>query len=261
MFGWFKKRHASPTVRQEVIGEVPLPSGTLLLDDPMSIGVAEGLRIEGLPITALPIRAQIVRYPEGGERIASIRLGAPPAARETRQIIGKIGIDSATVVALDATAFERHWQEVGPARIGVTSGGISHHAVTTLIERQFGLRARQTGPFLAEFVQPISEELEAQIIAFLQTFPKYAKFPFIYFRIKTNNTQERISDAMTDCKWSDVTLDDASGSSLIAMKSGFGDGIYTVDGIYSSGDLFAVEVEFVGPAQEKIIKAFPMLRH
>jgi hypothetical protein len=34
-----------------------------------------------------------------------------------------------------------------------------------------------------------------------------------------------------------------------------------VEGLYRSGRLIGVEVEFLGPAQDEFLKAFPIFRH
>lgn len=95
----------------------------------------------------------------------------------------------------------------------------------------------------------------------MQTFPEYSKFTFMYFRVKTMNTCEHIQEAMRDQFWTEVVLDEVCGASLLAFSSGFGDGRYSVEGLYHSGELVGVEIEFIGPAQDKILEAFPMLRY
>jgi hypothetical protein len=169
-------------------------------------------------------------------------------------------VDSATVIAVDRRAYEQHWQEVGPSRIGHI-GTPEHRKVARLIEKQFGLKSRKVSAVVSEFEEPISEELEAKITTYLETFPEYADFSFMYFRVKTMSTRERIQEAMRDGLWAEVVLVQPNGPSLLAVSSGFGDGSYPVEGVHSSGKLMAVEVEFIGPAQDKILKAFPILRY
>ena len=169
-------------------------------------------------------------------------------------------MDSATVVAVDADVYEQHWKEVGSERIGQI-GIPEHRKIARLIEKRFGLKSRQVNVVVSEFEEPISEELEKEIQAYLQTFPEYAEHTFFYFRVKTMNTFERISEAMRERRWAEVVLDEVSGASLLAFSSGFGDGRYPVEGLYNSGELAGVEVEFIGPAQDKILEAFPILRY
>jgi hypothetical protein len=94
----------------------------------------------------------------------------------------------------------------------------------------------------------------------LKTLPECAKFPFLYFSVRTMNTRERVQKATLDQQWCEVVLDESSGASLVAVQSGFGDGTYPVDGLYRSGQLIGVEVEFIGPGQEGLLEAFPVLR-
>ncbi len=83
----------------------------------------------------------------------------------------------------------------------------------------------------------------------------------IHFRVNTRNTVERLFDATQGRLWTEFVLDGASGATLLSFQSGFGDGSYPVDGLYSSEGLAAVEVEFIGPAQDEVLKAFPILRY
>ena len=53
----------------------------------------------------------------------------------------------------------------------------------------------------------------------------------------------------------------ATGSHPVGDASGFGDGRYTVEALSRGGELLAVEVRFIGPEQEPILEAFPMLRY
>ena len=46
----------------------------------------------------------------------------------------------------------------------------------------------RVNPVRAEVVGPVPERLEAEIEAFLHTDPRYADFPFMHFRVQTNNS-------------------------------------------------------------------------
>lgn len=48
---------------------------------------------------------------------------------------------------------------------------------------------------------------------------------------------------------------------MFAVKTGYGDGEYHVDGLYDGDELRAVEVEFIGPQRDEILEAFPILRY
>jgi len=123
------------------------------------------------------------------------------------------------------------------------------------------LRSREVSFCQSEFEQPISQQLEARITAYLQTFPEYAEYTFMYFRVETKNSFDRILEAVADRLWDEVILDESSGASLLVVSAGFGDGTYPVEGLCGGGELRAVEVEFIGPAQDEMLKAFPLLRY
>src|SRR5262245_65666372 len=78
--------------------------------------VYAAVRIEGVPEGRFPVLAQLIRYPQGGVRIAKIGLAFRPGTPESREQLGTIGVDSASVVAVDAGVFERHWKQIGPER-------------------------------------------------------------------------------------------------------------------------------------------------
>jgi hypothetical protein len=260
LWNWLKWKGSpgTPTVQQTTIGELQVPSGVLLLADPMHH--FDPVRIEAVSRGRFPGHAQFIHYPEGGQRIAKVGLAFRGGTPESRQVLGSVGVDTATVFAVDAGVYEQFWQEVGPERIGRTRTPTDHRAVARLIEQEFGLKSRQVDFLASEFEEPISEELEERILAYLQTFPEYAEFTWVYFHVQTMNTFERILEAMRDRFWTEVVLDVVGGASLLAFSSGFGDGTYPVEGLYRSGELVGVEVEFIGPAQDKVLEAFPMLR-
>lgn len=262
MWSWFKRKRVpeAPTYSQTRIGELEVYSGTILLADPM----VWDLRVEGVPEGRHPVWAMLIEYPEGGTRVARIGLafspGAPEETNEQRKL-GTIGVDSGSVIAVDEQTLKECWKDVGPERIGLTGTPQHHRKVARLIEKEFGLRWREVNFLQSQFLEPISEELEERITAYLQTFPEYAEFTFMYFRVQTKNTFERVMDAMDDRLWNEVVLDEESGRSLLVISSGFGDGCYDAVGLFRGEELVAVEVEFIGPAQDKVLEAFPMLRY
>jgi hypothetical protein len=260
MRDWWQKHEGEPQVNQCEIGEVGVRSGSLLIADPMYIG--SPCRIAGLPSGRFPVVAQIIAYPEGSKRIAGVAIRFRPGVVTMRKPLGKIGVDSAMVIALDEQTYRDRWQEIGPERVGMTHSPNDNRRVAQLIEDKFHLRWRPLNGFQSMFLEPISEDLENQITDYLKTFPEYTDYPFMYFRVETNNTLDRIMDAMSDAAWSKVVLNDDpyEPESVIAISSGFGDGSYDLMGVYNGEELLAVEIIFIGPEQDRILEGFPLLR-
>jgi hypothetical protein len=261
MWDWFRRRKRvpeTPAVSRKVMGEIRVVSGTLLLADPGQL--YDPVRIEGVPPGQVPAVAEVIRYPEGGRRVAKVGLHFRPGEAESCQTLGRLSVDSGMAVALDARTYETCWKEVGPARVGRTGTPKEHRRVASLIGEKFGLRRREVSPLESEFLEPVSEELEGRITDYLRTFPEYADFPFMYFRVDTRKSFELVQECLGERLWGDITLDEGTGEGLLAFSSGFGDGSYPVEGLYRSGELVGAEVQFIGPAQEKVLEAFPVLR-
>ncbi len=261
MWNWFgrKRRPQAPTTAGATLGALEISSGSLLIADPKYL--YDPVRIDGVPPGRLVVQAEVIQYPEGGRHIKKIDLQFRSGQFESRRELGKIGVDSACVVLIDAETYERFWNEVGPERIGLTSTPNDHLRVAELIRKQFGLKSREVSSLHSRFLDPISEEMESRIIAFLKTFPEFAKFPFMYFRVETGNTFTKLQQAKSNRPWCQMVLDEASGANLFAVTSGFGDGSYCVEGLYGSQELLGVEVEFIGHEQDKVLESFPYLRY
>jgi hypothetical protein len=261
VWNWFKRKQDenSPTFRQMTTGELHVESGTILLADPMCMD--DPVRIQGVPPGRWPFWGLIVRYPEGGERLAKIGLQLRPGIAQERRPLGNIPVDSAVVVAVDEQTYQTGWREVGPARVGCLCSPAHNEQVARLIGRKFGLKSHGVNGVRSEFDEPISEEMEERIIAYLQTFPFYAEHTFLYFHVETNNTFYLVQESINDRLWGEVVLDTDSGFNLLAFSSGFGDGSYSVEGLYNSEELRRVEIAFIDAAQDKVLEAFPLLRY
>jgi len=258
---WLKREPgpAVPVFIPTLIGTLEAPSGTLLLADPSDI-LDDSVRIEGVPPGRFDARGQIICYPEGGKRIAKVSFAFRPGEAESRDEIGRLGVDTGHAVAVDAGVCQRHWKVVGPERIGAVPLP-NQKEVARLIQKRFGLTLRAGVEFGYEFEGPISEELEAQILAYVQTLPEYAEMPFLAFRVKTMNSLERLQAATRGSRWEEFVLDQTTGASLLAFNTGFGDGVYPVEGLYRATELLGVEVQFIGPAQDELLRAFPIFRY
>src|SRR4029078_5521025 len=95
---------------------------------------------------------------------------------------------------------------------------------------------------------------------YLKTFTEHADYAFMYFRVETNNTFDRIQEAMSDASWAEVALTEDGDEGLVVFTSGFGDGSYNLIGVYGNEGLLAAEITFIGPEQDKILEGFPFLR-
>jgi hypothetical protein len=257
---WFQRKRTpeTPAISSATIGGVAITSGSLLIVDPTYF--YEPVQIEGIPPGRVPVEADIIQYPEGGRHIKEIAIRFRPGQVESRRVLGQVGVDSASVVLLDAATYQQFWQEVGPERIGLTSTPDHHRRVAELIRKKFGLKFRELSIIHSQFLDPISEEMETRIVAFLKTFPEYEKHTFMYFRIESGDTFQTLQRAMAHAPWCEMVLDEASGANLVAVTSGFGDGSYLVEGLHGSQDLLGVEIEFIGATQDKVLESFPHLR-
>lgn len=160
MLNWFKRKRAAqiPTVTQVEIGELQVDSGTLLLADPMYLD--HPVSVEGIPPGRYQVCAQIIRYPEGGQRVARVGMNVRTGNVEARRTIREIAVDSGMIVAVDALACKTHWKEVGPERIGRTGTPGEHRRVARLIAKEFGLKSREVNFLHSVLEKPVSEGLE-----------------------------------------------------------------------------------------------------
>lgn len=221
---WFKLKRgpSKPVCRQLEIGEVCIESGCLLFGDPAELTAST--TIDDIPLGSHSVQALTIYYPKGGfSRVAKIGIRFRPGTEESRKKIGDIGGESSMIMAVDADTLKTHWQEVGPARFGISSGQ-SYPKVTKLIQKRFGIKWEPRSICSAKSVQPISEELEAEITAYLETFPEYASNSFLYFYVETENSYQRIARSLGENAWSEVELDPVSHASVLAFSSGYGDG-------------------------------------
>jgi hypothetical protein len=265
MFAWLNRfrKNTEPTVQVEQIGSLNCHSGSLLIREPMGIS-GDPHFLPDIPIGDHPVFVQMIRYPEGGRRVAKLGIRFREGQPIERKQLDELGIDSAKCVFLDYGDFKKYWDFEGPVRFGRTTilDGKSH--VAELLADQFDLtwRAAPDG-YSLECTEPISVELEEQINAYLKTVPGFSPYPFFYFRVVTMTTSDRVAEAMLieDGPWVELRLDEAGTARLYAIKTGFGDGLYNVEGLFDNEGIIAIEIEFIGPEQEKLLEAFPVLRY
>lgn len=255
---WFtlKRDPAIPICRQSEIGTVRVESGCLLLGDPTYI--SDMTRIDGIPSGEHSVHALSVRYPAGFSRLAKIGIRFQPGITDSQRKIGGFDVESGMAVVADCDVIQQHWAEVGPARIGISCGKDSRR-VAKLIEKQFGVKWVPRSITSMKSVQPISEQLEEQITAYLQTFPEFEKYTFIYFSIHTENSYDRVAASLQNGAWNEVELDPISHAALLVMSTGYGDGQYDLFGIFQGNKLLGIECEFFGVEMDEALIGAPAL--
>ncbi len=167
------------------IGDLPSPSGKLILADSSTLASVEisNIAVEKVRLSALVMQSEGVI-----DDIKKIYLtcGDTSGPLESREV-GQLLVDCHRFFAADYSDFDRNWTQTGPERLGQISLAGNPH-VTKLLVRQFGLKIRKVNPISAEVTTPISVELERDINKYLSTFPEYAQFPFMKFRVETNGS-------------------------------------------------------------------------
>jgi len=258
MRNWFRRKRESPSVQQTEVGKLRVHSGTVLVGDPSYL--PDGVELKDVPLGDHPVVAHLITYPEGGRRVAGVNLKFTSEGGGTLHKIGEVPVDSAKVAVLDASTFEQFWELEGAARLGVIATP-QHRHIAGLLKKRFQLESRDVNAFRSELVEPVSEELEAEIVAYLETFPDYAACSFMFFRVESRNTCEQLETALSSHVICEMVLDEPTGANLLAFQSGLGDGTYPVFLRQSQGQSGEVVVEFIGPDQEKVLEAFPLLRY
>jgi hypothetical protein len=210
----------------------------MLLADPQWSSTVE---VRDIPPDRHPAIVETLDNGQGDCRVAKLAFQFTEGGDGAPTVVGKVGIDTATLVAVDEGHRNRYWTETGPDRIGVVPIRKKGDIIALLKER-FGLDCVPVGRVRANVVQPISVELEDEIGAYLKTIPEFAKYPRMFFRVQTNNTLERVMDTKS---WSLLTLDKASCAQLVAVTTGFGDGNYPVNVYSRDGKTSRVEVTFI----------------
>jgi hypothetical protein len=235
-----------PTVTQKLLGILKLRSGTLALGDPQYL---PSLEVPHIAAEEVAISAQLWRYPSGKETVTalSLRLGDDTGVGPARKI-GEVGIDSTALVVADKADIEEHWRrEVGKDRIGVISTA-PDDTVLRLLTKRFKLRTVQVNAVRAEVVGPVSEPLAKEIEDYLKSNPKYADYPFMYFRVQTNDSFDRANYMKKS--WDFLPVGNAAAPLMFVCGTGRGDGVYDVQCAFSGELPRILSITFIEHAGE-----------
>jgi hypothetical protein len=193
-----------------------------------------GLEVPNIAANEAVISLSLRRYPSGTALVntLTLRLG-DGASCESRRKIGEVAIDSAKLVVADRAEIEEHWTEVGRDRIGVICTA-RDDTVLRLLTKRFKLKTVQVHGARADVVGTVSEQLEEEIEAYLKSKPEYAKYPFIYFHVQTNNSFDR-ANYMAKA-WDFMPVGNGLAPLMFVCGTGYGDGVYDVQCEFS-GDI------------------------
>jgi hypothetical protein len=234
-----------PGLTQWFLGHLKLRSGTLAFGDPQYPLPMQGpnLQLPGVAASAVGISARLWRYPSGKEQVTglTLRLGDEADAGPSRKI-GEIGIDSAKLVVADMADLEDYWTDVGKDRIGVISTA-PDDTVLRLLTRRFKLKTVRVNRICAHIVGAVSEQLEKEIEDYLKSDPKYADFPYMHFRVETNNSFERAN--RMEKAWDFIPVGNEDAPLMFVCSTGRGDGLYDVNCTFSKNVPRVVSIEFI----------------
>jgi hypothetical protein len=220
-----------PITIKRFLGFLKLRSTTLALGDPQCV---ISLEISNIVANEAAISASLWRYPSGSETVIGLTIClGEPTHDGSRRTIGQIGIDSAMLVVADKADIEQHWTDVGKDRIGVIST-TRNGTVLRMLTKRFKLKTVRVSPFWAEVVGPVSEQLEKEIEDYLKSKPEYADYPFMYFRVQTNNSFDRVNNVQE--AWDFIPVGNADQPLMCVCGTGRGDGRYNVECSYQ-GDI------------------------
>jgi hypothetical protein len=229
-----------PSVTTRFLGHLKLRSSTVVLGDPQ---FAPELEIPNIVGAEIAISATLWSYPSGEETVTALKIwlgdardGGPPRK------IGEVGIDSAKLALADKADIEDHWAEVGKDRIGVISTARNDTVLRKLTKR-FRLQTVRVNPVRAQVVGPVSEELTKEIEGYLKEDPEYADYPFLYFRVQTNNSFERA--LFVRKAWDFIPVGNADAPLMFVCGTGRGDGVYDVQCTFSTDVPCLLSITFI----------------
>lgn len=233
-----------PAIRQQHLGHLKLRSRKLVIGDPSYLPTEE---VPNIFADEISISASLWQYPSGTAKVIGLKieLGNGAAADEWRKI-GEVGIDSARIVVADKADIDEHWADEGPDRIGVISTAPDDKAMKALTKR-FKLKTVQINPVRADVVGQVSKALEQEIDAYLNSIPEYAGSAFMYFRVDTNNSFERVNYMKK--AWDFLPIGNSESPQMFACGTGRGDGVYELQCGFNQDSARVLLISFVDEAE------------
>lgn len=235
-----KSAGGRPRIEERYLGELTIHSGKLTLGDPQD---PLSLEIPNIPNGIVSLSAKLWRYPNGSGTVAvlSIKTADQPSETSPRKI-GKLGVDSGTLIVADAADLAEHWTETGPDRIGVINTA-RDKKLLNILTRRFKLKCYQVNAVRAEVVMPIFEELEYEIEEYLESVPEYADFPFMHFYVQTNNSFDRVN--FSQSSWNFIPIGNQDRPLMFFCKTGRGDGSYDVYAMFTDETPVQITIPFI----------------
>lgn len=229
-----------PTTTEQQLGTLRIRSGILSIGDPLNVSDVEISNIDSHEVS---ISAKLWQYPSGAETVIglTINIGRDSPSDPPRNV-GRLGIDSATLVVTDKAAIDEHWTNTGKVRIGVISTAPDDKLLRKL-EKRFNVKTVQINPVRAEIEGPVSETLEQEIENYLKSIPEYAQFPYMHFRVETNNSFDRA--IQMDKPWEFMPVGNDDLPLMFVCGTGRGDGLYDVNCSYAGDAPRIVSIDFI----------------
>lgn len=233
----------APTRKECILGTLQLRSSTLVLGDPQYVRAVRDVVVPNIDVPEALLKATLWLYPSGARKVVQLQIDlGDTSSIDSRSKIGELPIDSAKVVVADKADIDEHWAEVGKDRIGVISI-VRNDELLEDLQRRFKLKARKVNVVSAEVLTPVSESLEKEIEAYLKSIPRYAKYPFLYFRVQTNNSFDRVN--YMNQEWGFMPVGNQDLPLMFACGTGHGDGSYDVMCGYSGNTPRQISICFI----------------
>jgi hypothetical protein len=231
----------NPTRCTKRLGVLPVPSRILTLGDPQE--AASAVQIPRLKSPVVQIFGRLWVYPKGTVTVTGLDLRTESESHDRpNRPVGTVPIDSARIVIADKQDIDGHWSDVGKDRIGLIST-LRDDKLLKLLTRRFGIRTMPSDGFHAQIVGPVSEDSEREIEHFLKSIPEYAQFPFMHFRVQTNNSFDRVNFLREN--WAFLPVGNEPAPLMFACDTGYGDGSYDVRCASNLDEVTAVSITFI----------------